>query len=95
LGHDLIHATGQSLNLMRNITGKSQPCAWANVGRSGMLVEKPINVPELLGLIRQALTESTPSRKERIAVQHNLTRHTRPLPDSFYGHGFHRGGSNE
>lgn len=67
------------------ITGKSEPCAWADVGRSGMLVQKPINVPALLEYIRQALTESAPSREERIAVQHKLIRHTRPLPDNFVG----------
>jgi CheY-like chemotaxis protein len=71
------------------ITGKAEPSAWAGVGRTGILVEKPINVPALLDSIRQALTEPASLRKERIAVQRKLTRHTRPLPDTSCRPGFH------
>jgi CheY-like chemotaxis protein len=72
------------------ITGKSEPCGWTGVGGAGILVAKPINVPALLESIRQALTEPAASRKERIAVQHKLTRHTRPLPETFTWQGQRR-----
>jgi CheY-like chemotaxis protein len=61
------------------VTGKAEPCSWAAVGRPGILVEKPIDIPFLLNAIREALGESRKSRDERIAVQRALTRHTRPL----------------
>jgi CheY-like chemotaxis protein len=77
------------------ITGKSEPRSWIDVCRAGILMEKPINVTVLLGAIRQALAESAPSRKERIAVQHALTRHTRPCPEPFRRQCFPRGGLNE
>lgn len=77
------------------ITGKAEPCRWAEVGRSKVLVEKPIDLTVLLESIRHALTESPPDRKERIAVQHKLTRHTRPLTDRFAWQGYRHGGLNE
>lgn len=77
------------------ITGKSEPRTWIDACRAGILMEKPINVTLLLSSIRQALAESAPSRKERIAVQNELTRHTRPLPVPFRRQCFPRDGLNE
>lgn len=77
------------------ITGKAEPCQWSGVCRTGILVEKPIHVPLLLESIRGALAETAASRRERIAVQHRLTRHTRPLSDRFRLSCQSRGGFSE
>lgn len=64
------------------ITGKTEPCEWTSAARAAILLAKPINVPQLLDSMREALVESAPNRKERTAAQQRLTRHTRPLPDT-------------
>ncbi len=77
------------------ITGKAEPCRWSDACRAGILVEKPIHVPLLLESIRGALAETAASRRERIAVQHQMTRHTRPLSDCLGPSCHPRGGFNE
>lgn len=77
------------------ITGRPEPCRWAGVSPAGALIEKPINATELLDAIRQILAEPLSSRKERVAVQQNLLRHTRPLAEAFRWKACPHGGINE
>lgn len=77
------------------ITGKAEPGRWSAASGPAVLVEKPIDMPMLLGCIQEVLGESGLRRETRIAVQRTLTRHTRPLPDAIRWQGFPHGGLNE
>ena len=78
------------------ITGRSPQLSWAGAMGTGTLIEKPIDMAELLACIRRMLAEPESQREKRVQVQRTLTRLTRPLTNlRLYGPGYPRGGINE
>ena len=78
------------------ITGKSPEWRWASELRTGTLIEKPIDMTELLQCMKRMLEEPDSQREKRVEVQRTLTRLTRPLTCTRrFGPGHPRGGINE
>ncbi|HMP83312.1 MAG TPA: response regulator [Verrucomicrobiota bacterium] len=77
------------------ITGKSPQLSWATRPVAGTLLEKPIDMTELLDCIKRMLSESQAERDHRIQIQQQLTRLTRPLSWFNSRQSYPRGGINE
>ncbi len=78
------------------ITGKSPQLTWASELGTGTLIEKPIDMTELLQCMKQMLQEPDSQREKRVEVQRMLTRLTRPLTYApSFGPGYPSGGINE
>jgi two-component system, response regulator, stage 0 sporulation protein F len=78
------------------ITGKSPQLSWAAQPVPGTLIEKPIDMTELLNCMKGVLAEPQSDRERRVQIQHQLTQLTRPLP--WFGSpvaGYPHGGLNE
>lgn len=77
------------------ITGKSPQLSWAARPVTGTLIEKPIDMTELLSCMKRMLTESRVEREQRVQIQQRLTRLTRPLSWFNPTQSYSRGGINE
>lgn len=78
------------------ITGRSPQLSWASGMGTGTLIEKPIDMIELLACMKRMLQEPDSQREKRVEVQRTLTRLTRPLTcASRFGPCHPRGGIND
>ncbi len=65
------------------ITGKNDQHELAGLSGVGALVEKPLNVPQLLQNIAEILAETPETHHKRLVGRHNKLRHVQPaLPGS-------------
>ena len=65
------------------ITGKNDQHELAGLSGVGALVEKPLNVPQLLQNIAEILAETPETHLKRLVGRHNKLRHVQPtLPGS-------------
>jgi len=60
------------------ITGKNEQHNLANMSGAGALVEKPVNVPQLLQKIGETLADPPETHLKRLVGRHNPLRHVMP-----------------